>query len=1013
MDSAKLRSLLSSGTRKRIRKIVPEVNHIDSFYRTACDFFTDDQAELIERFVLHPGFERFMECRVNSSISRFERTLELLMKRVALGIDPEKIAAIAGEMSSETYRRVEKSFFKVPVDRESFELFERRFVDTGEQRGDLLAPYLEFCASAEFSTLRIVYAPQRSLFTDIFNRLVNSLMAHRNLAETLKAASYFNEPHIHRLVFMADDIGSSGELLVNLFEMISRHADPAFFIQMLKTLLKRYPPKNNLSPGKREKEHAFLYGRVASVWNCLLSITDAEAGDFREFLKDFGNPRDAFESFVWDTVFSLEAAKALKAVALFVSTAFSSLRGFYGHSSDTVRFLIRNIIAVISEMEIRNFGGALYRITLKLLMGMKVDRRFIGRRADFFRWMKERTGSVKIEMEVIRFMLFEYIYITLKLVQNTHDMKMTKFCNALHRDFCHHIDTLYGDIRHMRHRAKGDVFGPALDLIRKSLWAPFGAKFSGSTALLEEIISVAETTDTEDDVLAALEKVETEYLENYHSALMAIFREKPERTREAAAGDFWHRVSLDMAMPYAAGVVLPVVGNVPIIDGGLEAKTNGRVIYLPSFINFFKDPLDPLENNRNLTAYVFCALHEAGHILGGSFAFDFSGYAETLERPDLFFRIYNAFEDFRIEAYLVRVGAHPQAAEMVETMNVYFCRRDLELEPGAAVRVLNYLVDEAGGFNAAVRESPEYAAMIDGLYIHTLNTGRFRGMKELLEYGVERLKNIDVANPLGVYPLTREFYEIMKSWSEIDLWGLVNPEFCSKPLHDPSASSCPGVPMTQDDLEELYRQYNENPLSFLTQYGIGVPDDLREEGGDGKGGARIDEFASDILTPPPPDYTADGIIDDSHRTRADDEAAKIQTGELKIKGKHEKSRKRTDAKKKKKSGKDERKKAGKKKFVYSIDPRTRSRTRLSEIREFPVRNIDYGYYKTFRQWEYLAQKVYDSLSVLLPLVKEEDDTSCIEGEMNMDLLIEILSDRERLHSAEFLDLFQERGARWR
>ncbi len=52
--------------------------------------------------------------------------------------------------------------------------------------------------------------------------------------------------------------------------------------------------------------------------------------------------------------------------------------------------------------------------------------------------------------------------------------------------------------------------------------------------------------------------------------------------------------------------------------------------------------------------------------------------------------------------------------------------------------------------------------------------------------------------------------------------------------------------------------------------------------------------------------------------------------------------------------------------------------------------------------------MYDRLSVLLPIVREEEDTSSFEGELNIELLIEVLSDRNRLHSAEFLDIYREK-----
>ncbi len=1009
MDKKKFRSLLSAQARREIKKRIVDARHIDTAYSLGADFFDDTQVGLFERFVEHPGFEKFMETRTASSISRFEHTLSTLLRRIALGIAPETIAAIAGEMSGKAYRAVERSFFMVPVDRESFEAFERHFIAIGEQRQDLTAPFVEFCASTEFSTLRQQFAPERPLFNEMFARLASLLLAVKDPDSVKAAAALLTAPHSVRLIHLSYDIGRWEEFVLNLFNIIARGPDAARFFRLLKLFSMRYPAVKHQSLEKKEKEHTRLYRRLAGIWNCLIIMPPDRVDDYRAFLKDYGSPRDEFENFVWELVFSLEPEKSLKAISIFVSTAFSSLRGYYGFTTEVVRFLIRNIVSVISEMDIRDISISLYRIVLKLLLGLKVDKNFLDRRAAFFMWMKEQTSSTLVELEVIRFLLFEYIFIALKLVDNGQRMKMTRFCDPNHAAFCHHIDELFGDMRYMRNRSKLEVFAPVLAMIRAGLWKPLFEKFSRQSLLLETIISVAESMDIEDAVLKALADTEPEHLERYCETLMDTFRQDPTRTREAAAPDYWHRVTLVDAMPYVKGVVMPLIGGVPILDGGLYAKTNGREIYLPSHINFFKDPLDPLTENRNLTAYIFCALHEAGHIIAGSFRFDMKFYASNLELPDLFFHIYNTFEDFRIESYMIRIGAHPQAGELTFFMNSYFSNSFMNMELGAAVRTLTHIVDEAVGYNKDIRETPQYMELIDSIMNAKLSTGRFRGMREMIDYGVQRLQNLDCANPLAVYPLVREFYEIMKHWHEADLAGILDPECSAKPLHDYDAASCPEGPLSREELDALYRAYNEDPLGFLHQYGLEAPGDLDPRGSEQRGAAsnaQIDSFATGMLGVESPDYSLTGTMDYSHRTRADDEAAKVQTGEIKIKGKTGKPPEKK--KSPEKTGEKKKNKGGKKKYVYSIDPRTRSRTRLSEINEYPVRDRNAEFFHKFRQWEYLAQKVYDRLSVLLPIVREEEDTSSFEGELNIETLIEVLSDRNRLHSAEFLDIYREK-----
>ena len=52
------------------------------------------------------------------------------------------------------------------------------------------------------------------------------------------------------------------------------------------------------------------------------------------------------------------------------------------------------------------------------------------------------------------------------------------------------------------------------------------------------------------------------------------------------------------------------------------------------------------------------------------------------------------------------------------------------------------------------------------MLLSKVNTGRFRNLKTLADYGVERLKHIDIRNPFSTFRLAGEFYEIIKEWDE-------------------------------------------------------------------------------------------------------------------------------------------------------------------------------------------------------------------------------------------------------
>jgi hypothetical protein len=220
-------------------------------------------------------------------------------------------------------------------------------------------------------------------------------------------------------------------------------------------------------------------------------------------------------------------------------------------------------------------------------------------------------------------------------------------------------------------------------------------------------------------------------------------------------------------------------------------------------------------------------------------------------------------------------------------------------------------------------------------------------------------------------------------------------------------------------LDELYREYNENPRAFLEKNGLLVyPAILPEKKGEqtackpDTGSAdtnpNIEAFVNDILEIAPVLYEESGTIDLSTRTRADDEAARRQTeGEFeRVRHKKKKAKEHVRPVEKKKKA---RKKAWpRKKYIYSINPRTKSRTRLSEVREFNIKGVNTGYLRKFRKWERVAYHVYSLLSVILPAIEEEHDFSAVEGEVNIERLIEILSDKgPTCEMPGLFDVFQE------
>ena len=392
---------------------------------------------------------------------------------------------------------------------------------------------------------------------------------------------------------------------------------------------------------------------------------------------------------------------------------------------------------------------------------LKVDRMFLKRRADFFVWLKDQSSSVLLEMEVIRYLFFEYIYIALKLVDKGSSMVMTRFCDDGHRYFCSMLDGIYLRYRRVTRSGNPDPFPLVLEYLRIRMWKEPFARFAEHSYKMQELKGCAESLDCEDAVIQNLAQVEPENFEAFYESFMAQFRGDPERIEDAVRYDYWYRVPFVSASPYCQGIIVPLIGNVLIgesaVDALYGAYTDGRTIHLPPYINVFKDPLEPLIDNRNLMLYAGLALHEAGHLLGGTFHFNYMPFIMRLESPQLFKSIFNCLEDFRIEEYLVRIKAHHQVRDIITTMNEVYSMLRVPGSCSTGREFLLYIFDTAGGYAEKLEMNEAYKKHMQALLLTDVNTGRFHSLKDMFDYGVARLINLDIGNPFSAFMLAREF----------------------------------------------------------------------------------------------------------------------------------------------------------------------------------------------------------------------------------------------------------------
>ncbi|MCX7677837.1 MAG: hypothetical protein N2316_01320, partial [Spirochaetes bacterium] len=254
----------------------------------------------------------------------------------------------------------------------------------------------------------------------------------------------------------------------------------------------------------------------------------------------------------------------------------------------------------------------------------------------------------------------------------------------------------------------------------------------------------------------------------------------------------------------------------------------------------------------------------------------------------------------------------------------------------------------------------------------------FCNMKELIEYFILHLKNLEIENPLSVYILADELYKILIDWPEEELHGITGLHHL-KDLH--CVDTCDNKKtlsiMTAEQLYEYYRQYKKNPQSFMATHGIFFYPTLH------KIGEKIFAFDTENL----PYFSNRNTENRNNYHDRSNEINSIVPKSDKILPHKLRPILKT--------------------HVYSMDPHTKTRTRLSEIHEITISTISSEFLRKFKRWEYLEKMIYLQLSNLMPFIQDEREILSLEGEIDMDLLVEVLSNKNHFYSPEFLDVHYE------
>lgn len=973
------------------------------------DLFTSKNFRYLDDLLREKNFQTYLERSVNASPGRFGSATHLLLRRVSLEISPARMGFIARSMTEKNFKEVERIYYTVPMDMETYNIFRKGFIAVAEADTDFMELY---CAMHRDTGHYFLLKGLREwgiysvVYPAIHDHLLDLLLWTKNEIKFRTILRKISSVEFMDMIRFFHEMEMTQPFLDSIFSILSGNPDPVFFLDVVMEYAEKYPFE------KYSKQKKVIVDRFIASLAFMEKLVPDDWLIWKKFLTEFYHWNDPFTTFIWKILSEIAPEKAVRGMEIFISPSFYSIKMNYQNDMDTIRLLVKAIITAIAEMKVRQIGIGLYPIIIKLLLGLKIDRNFIKRRALFIKFVEAETSSVRLQAEVLRLVFFEYIFIMLKLVEITPVKGMDKFVDDLHRKFVKAVDPIRADDR--------DYPGVLLAM-KEVVWAPYRTKYSDNNYLFNEITSIAHTTRNIDRLVASLEKLEPEDFSAYAHGIKGVFKfvedsENPSdwaKLWEAFEPDYWYRMNFKTALEYNRIIASGILGLVKIENGEMGAYTDGKRIFLPDYISRYKDPLEPITENRNLSIYAGLTLHECGHILAGTFRFDLLYYVKRLEKPDLFHFIHNFFEDYRIETFLEQVNAHPQAEELIRFMNETFIYSSVfsDGSPPHYSLALFYILSEAQGYGKSFAGFPEYQKLFEPLYSASVNLGRFKTMQTFLDYGIERLRNIEIPNPLGAYPLARELYEILKHWPNTSATEVRQMQNIPTGRHR-RAEEGDGVEQprmyveTEEGLKSLQGEYKRDPKEFLENHNLPVfpqlfPDDKKKDA-EMAAPALHDEAVAGILEKNGMIPQNEDVLDYSRRTVNDDDAAKFQTQRRKYEA-------RTDGKtprKKKGKGKRQKKKdTPRRSFIRSLDTTTGSRTLLAEVNEYPFKNIDYEYMKKFAQWEYVSSRVKRQLRNILPRNIDQESSSMMEGDLNMEILIEVLSSPVKDNSVELLDMF--------
>lgn len=1026
---------VSAECRKAISDIfLFQQKHLAVFKRLISHYVTYEKfVNRLELFIMSPVFQEIINNLWNATSRRFEETLDVLLYRMYHGDEPIRLGEVYLHINFDCLKKVLLPFLRRTT---TFYDFYREFINAcieiGMKNG--LADQQDFLFlfnSSEFKKVWYVYnlidynnIEYIILMKTIVNLVTTILVKTNDFSRARLVIKAFANEYLADLYEMSRTVGKADVFVSSLIFALFKHHNPSQIINNLELFSKHFNSisKSNVHKKKniKNKSHndvslqANEFIALAQIWHVLWEATEDDSESLVKFIKSYYKDKnDTLFRKIWDFTLSHEPGMAIQCMKILTSNKFMAVFKRYQKQDENeiLWMLIYNIAFVLSKkFDIEKKNNIIQKI-----LNCKLDTTVMRNRAMFFLWLKSQCYATLFEERINVYYLYDYCHADENSAApaSCGRSAVRGYVDEGHRLLCTMIDQL-PDLIDIPNET---IFISFINRLADFIWLPLEKLFPQYRDQLNEIRCLVNNREFEYKVIDAIQSLQPEEFLSYYRQIKKVIFQSKQHIMELVGPDEWKAVIYEDAAPYCQEVLTNIIGTISLqkSDDNI-ASTNGKVISLPAYMRYFNDPIEPLLNNRDLTAYIGLSLHEAGHIIAGSFVFNLDDYIKTLNKPEIYKDIWNAFEDFRVEAFITKTNLYPQAEEILEILNRYLHKDLATKEIPSWARLLMWILDLARGYFDELMEMPGYQEQIEQLRDKNLYTGEFYDIEALAHYGAERLRAMEVFNPLASFILADEFYNILQKWPESELQWNNNSQRVMGFGEDHNTCSDPNQtrPLTKEELEELYRRCNENPEQFLKSHSLPVyPSLIHSPGSDTENShereGKHEKNNIAVMKHVKPDYENKGTIDRSTRTQLDDEYAKRQIKLLPnfdeeqaeiVKYKdYDDSMVSEDSSVKSLNEPSKFKKRYIRGYV-----KNKGYTNLSMIKEFSLKGIDHKYMATFKMFERIAYRVYEELARLLPAINESYQPSSEEGELDIDILVNVLSDRnQKIKNAEIFE----------